>query len=395
MAACGTGKTITFKRIINKIQNNFEHIIILVPSIVLAEQTIYKTFEVEQNEELPIIKVNAYYSGNNKECNSKITVCVNNSIVKTLYYVCRSLGIDVSEYLISNNEESDAQALRHPKDDEDKLFNEYYSKLKSHKLLFIIDEAHHVFMSDERFKNEDFKNNFESSNTSGNSTFYDKIRQIILNTTSETPPLLKLQSNNFTYYAFTATFKSKPDYKYPLSKAINDKILVPYELDIVNINENTLEERFSKLIQILKNDRYKRILVYVNKIKLAQLLSFYLCLISADCKSKNDYPHDISSVKFNELKNDSINDINISTPNKDFEIHSNAEYIVDTDSRKKRDEIFEKLRIGKIRIIISVNCIAEGVDLPFVDTVIMLNDRESEIQTIQIIGRALRIYNQN
>lgn len=397
MAACGTGKTITFKRVINKIQNNFEHIIILVPSIILAEQTIYKTFEVEQNEELPIIKVNAYYSGNSLNNNSNITVCVNNSIVKTLYHVCRSLKIDVSEYLISSDDkQSEEQALRHPKDDEDRLFNEYYSKLKSHKLLFIIDEAHHVFV-------ENFKNDSDSLNISENSTYYDKIRQIVLNTNSETPPLLKAiesESNNFTYYAFTATFKSKPDYKYPLSKAINDKILVPYELDIINVNEDTLEERFSKLIQILKNDKYKRILIYVNKIRLAQLLSFYLCLISADCKSKNDYPHNIDKVKFDKLKNESINEFNILTPitigheipNKDFEIHSNAEYIVDSDSRKKRDEIFEKLRKGEIRIIISVNCIAEGVDLPFVDTVIMLNDRESEIQTIQIIGRALRTY---
>ena len=372
MAACGTGKTITFKRIINKIQNYFEHIIILVPSIILAEQTIYKTFEIKQSEELPIIKINAYYSENNLNNNSNITICVNNSIVKTLYYVCKSLKLNVKQY---------------DKNNEDALFNDYYSKLKSHNILFVIDEAHHVFnVSCHNISNftEDYEN-----------TFYNKIRQIVLNTSHE----LNVNNNNtnvmrnndnllnnFTYYAFTATFESKPDYKYPLSKAINDKILVPYELDIVNICEDTLEERFSKLIQILKNDKYKRILIYVNKIRLAQLLSFYLCLISIDYKSN---PHNITNVEFSEFNNS----CNISK--KDFKIHANAEYIVDTDSRKKRDEIFEKLKIGEIRIIISVNCIAEGVDLPFVDTVIMLNDRESEIQTIQIIGRALRTYSED
>lgn len=63
---------------------------------------------------------------------------------------------------------------------------------------------------------------------------------------------------------------------------------------------------------------------------------------------------------------------------------------VHSDSSLTRSEALEKLNNGKIKILFSVDLFNEGVDLPKIDTVLMLRPTESKILFLQQMGRGLR-----
>lgn len=59
-------------------------------------------------------------------------------------------------------------------------------------------------------------------------------------------------------------------------------------------------------------------------------------------------------------------------------------------SKMSRGEALEQLRDGKLAVIFSVDLFNEGVDLPSIDTVMMLRPTESKILFLQQLGRGLR-----
>ncbi len=56
-----------------------------------------------------------------------------------------------------------------------------------------------------------------------------------------------------------------------------------------------------------------------------------------------------------------------------------------------RSEALERLRCGRLSVIFSVDLFNEGVDLPSIDTVMMLRPTESKILFLQQLGRGLRL----
>ena len=56
-----------------------------------------------------------------------------------------------------------------------------------------------------------------------------------------------------------------------------------------------------------------------------------------------------------------------------------------------RDECIEALK-GEIRMIVTVNTITEGADIPWADTAILVEPRRSKISIVQVLGRILRQY---
>lgn len=61
------------------------------------------------------------------------------------------------------------------------------------------------------------------------------------------------------------------------------------------------------------------------------------------------------------------------------------------DSKVRRNEALDDLRNGSIDIIFSVDLFNEGVDVPAIDTVLMLRPTESKILFLQQLGRGLRL----
>ena len=64
--------------------------------------------------------------------------------------------------------------------------------------------------------------------------------------------------------------------------------------------------------------------------------------------------------------------------------------ITSEQSVADREDKFSRFRQHKIRALITVNCISEGVDLPEADACIFYDDRKSIINIIQCVGRIMR-----
>jgi superfamily II DNA or RNA helicase/phage repressor protein C with HTH and peptisase S24 domain len=61
-----------------------------------------------------------------------------------------------------------------------------------------------------------------------------------------------------------------------------------------------------------------------------------------------------------------------------------------SDSSVRRNEALDQLKEGHIQVLFSVDLFNEGVDLPSIDTVLMLRPTESKVLFLQQLGRGLR-----
>ena len=73
-----------------------------------------------------------------------------------------------------------------------------------------------------------------------------------------------------------------------------------------------------------------------------------------------------------------------------FNRHGVKSVSVHSSSATPRNEALSQLKIGEIQIIFSVDLFNEGIDLPVIDTVLMLRPTESKIIFLQQLGRGLR-----
>jgi superfamily II DNA or RNA helicase len=73
-----------------------------------------------------------------------------------------------------------------------------------------------------------------------------------------------------------------------------------------------------------------------------------------------------------------------------FNRHGVSSVSVHSESKVLRNEALEQLKAGTIQVMFSVDLFNEGVDLPSIDTVLMLRPTESKILFLQQLGRGLR-----
>jgi superfamily II DNA or RNA helicase len=69
----------------------------------------------------------------------------------------------------------------------------------------------------------------------------------------------------------------------------------------------------------------------------------------------------------------------------------NSVYLDGSDSVKHRDEIKNKMENGEVKVTITTNIFNEGISIKAIQVLINASARKSSIQTIQKLGRALRI----
>ena len=68
----------------------------------------------------------------------------------------------------------------------------------------------------------------------------------------------------------------------------------------------------------------------------------------------------------------------------------NAEYLDGTHDQAYRDEVLTKLEAGELQVVFSVDVLGEGIDLPEVDTLLLLRPTQSPVLFAQQLGRGLR-----
>ena len=69
-----------------------------------------------------------------------------------------------------------------------------------------------------------------------------------------------------------------------------------------------------------------------------------------------------------------------------------AEALTGDDSQTKRDDAIRRLSAGELKVLCTVNLFNEGVDLPSVNTLILLRPTQSPVVFQQQIGRGLRLH---
>lgn len=67
-------------------------------------------------------------------------------------------------------------------------------------------------------------------------------------------------------------------------------------------------------------------------------------------------------------------------------------YLTGDHSVSEREDAIERLKIGDLEYIITVDIFNEGIDIPFVNQVVMLRETQSSIIFIQQLGRGLRLH---
>ena len=60
------------------------------------------------------------------------------------------------------------------------------------------------------------------------------------------------------------------------------------------------------------------------------------------------------------------------------------------DSQEQREQAIEKLKDGELTYLVTVDIFNEGIDIPFINQVIMMRKTESVIVFVQQLGRGLR-----
>ena len=158
-------------------------------------------------------------------------------------------------------------------------------------------------------------------------------------------------------------------YEYPLFDGVRGRFLVPF--NYFGIYDETVEYReipwrngkfdpnllANKLATIARADHALRIW---NQHKQVRTLAFCVSRLHADFMA--DYFH--------------RNDVRAAS------VHG--------ESKISRGEALESLETGNLDIIFSVDLFNEGVDLPAIDTVLLLRPTESKVLFLQQIGRGLR-----
>lgn len=149
-------------------------------------------------------------------------------------------------------------------------------------------------------------------------------------------------------YLFSATLINS-NYIYNHDEAVNNNYIVDFTMDIHYVDN---AHSFENIINLLKvNQQYKHIIAY--------------------CNTK------ITTVFFS----DNLNDAGISSAC----VHSS----MPRDLINKNINDFKE---GKIRVLVNCYLINEGVDIKICDSALFVENRHSEIQIIQCIGRIQRLF---
>lgn len=263
-------------------------ILILVPKISIAQQ-IYNHFLKNIKK-----KINCYWSNTdkfkNKLNNSNVTVCVYKSV----------------DYI---NDEYD---------------------------IIFIDEAHHIVGSDI------YVNSLNDSNIEINENIYQK---------TYISKIIELKSKLVVNLSATLDINTEYDFEYDFVDAIRNGYLVNYELNLICVDYDILNQ-FKTLVNIINtNMEYKHIIIYCNTIETSKRCCEFL------------------------------NNNNIITYN-----------MTHKTTKINKEHYLRDFKSGLIKVITTVNCMSEGVDTPIADTCIFLDDRISEINIVQSIGRIMRIH---
>ena len=174
------------------------------------------------------------------------------------------------------------------------------------------------------------------------------------------------------------------------AEAINHKppLLSPYQIVIIGVEDPEVE----KIISNRELVKFKETESFTDAERLATLISFLKSV--RDYKLKNiitfhsrvnraeKFSNDLTKIKTN-LNDDYLKKINL--------FSNFVKGTMPTFERKKKLDQLRNIKKNETRILSNAKCLSEGVDVPALDGVAFIDPKNSQIDIIQAIGRAIRL----
>ena len=346
---CGMGKSLIM---IYHMMTHKQNTIILVPNIALVDQfnnnikRVYTNFKQELPEIHRLSTKDKEFEVKNNT-NQQIIISVYNSFVK--YFVEPRINDSMNVTTITSITDYS-------------MFPYIY-----------IDEAHHVIMPSNKLVHATMKTLLESFNALELNSQPKKAEIELVdvlnsnkNLKTAFASLLYVYANKYCQhdYYFSATIEPANYSKYNMFSAIQDgylcrlniEFIIDDTFNILNNIESTVidckaakkiadQHKLENFISYINKTDYKSIIVYTSRVKTAKLIAERL---------------------------------------------NSAAVITASLPAAARQKYFDDFVNHRLRTLLTVNCISEGVDLPNADTAIFYNDKHSIVNIIQCVGRVMR-----
>ena len=382
--ACGTGKTFTSLRIVEKITPENGNILFLAPSISLISQTLKE------------------YAWQRKKSQRYLAVCSDTKAGKD------TDGYDVNDLQISPTTDSKkiAERLKIKSKQRTIVFSTYQSlkKIKEAQKfgapafdLVVCDEAHRTtgIEAGEEKNGKSEGNYFTRINdpdyVKANKRLYMTATPKIYSDTTKK----KAKKHDVEIHSMDdeAVF-GKEIYRLDFSTAIEKKLLSDYKVIILSIDEQYTSDNIQEILkttQLNLDDASRLVGCYKalrdqgekkGGIKLSRAVGF-LNTIQASKDVKQEFKKVVKTL--DEYKNDGFTCETEHIDGRDSSIIRNKKLDWLKENAGKTDR-GEKIA----RILFNSKCLTEGVDVPSLDAVMFLHPRKSQVDVVQAVGRIMR-----
>ncbi|CAJ1419462.1 unnamed protein product [Effrenium voratum] len=232
-------------------------------------------------------------------------------------------------------------------------------------------------------------------------------------------------------YRFSATHWDEPDFRYSMGQAMEDRILCDYDLTVPVVTPHHGHTYLSLADLLLKQaGRFRRILAYCNSVQEAKSFRMVLRRLGMAAWHMNDFRYSMGQAMEDRILCDYDLTVPVVTPHHGHTYLSLASLLSKQAGRfrrvlaycnsvreaknflivleklgmaawhmngdtppKKRKEILEQFA-GALRkpvhVLVTVEVLGEGINIPNADTCMFVEPRSSYRSIVQAIGRVLR-----
>ncbi|MDA9818809.1 DEAD/DEAH box helicase family protein [Methylophilaceae bacterium] len=178
-------------------------------------------------------------------------------------------------------------------------------------------------------------------------------------------------------------------YQLSFAEAIKKKLLTDYQLVILAVNDKTVSN-FIDRRELLSS----KLDSYTDAKSLATFIGLLKSIRKYDLKRIISFHNLVSTAqKFSE----EILDVLELLPKKDLPKGKLAtDYVkgtMPTSLRRQKLEQLKALSHGDVMLLTNARCLSEGVDVPALDAVAIIDPRQSKVDIVQTVGRAIRLSN--
>lgn len=170
-------------------------------------------------------------------------------------------------------------------------------------------------------------------------------------------------------------------YRLPFGKAISEGIVADYKIVVAAMTSAELLKIVQGNAYVTVSHKEEEILADVAAQTLFKGAMFSKVMMATGATKAVSYHSSIPSAKrFVDLVK-KLPEL----PNKRYVSHVNGSF-----SAAERAEVFRDFEAAPFGLITNVRCLTEGVDIPYIDAIMFADPRNSLIDIVQAVGRALR-----